>query len=579
MSIVDYLENDANTLLIKQSASLDDLRKVLKDVEDALATDQFAGFDEQDRLMTIRDDLKRRISELKKEKQGNQPPPEIDDEPFQPVGDGHHPEADGLMNQAEAAFYACKYGPAVALYDKVLKIEPTWERAKDHRAEAEKYMREGPPDVALPEEAAIHFGKAQSAVRVKNYPEARGRLAAAMEAIKAAGILRWNTGIQFSEKLDLLENAENAYREGLEAFRGGNLDDAIEKAETAYQAFQENKYKEKAAEWRTLKSDLADFNQVLSAGQPTSKVIAEKKAKLDQYITQYGEIPNLVRARTQLQLKLPAVEEMMFEEVRSKKNQAERANTIDEAIVLAKQAQQNVRNLQELGSTDDRLPKIKTDIDQLVNKLEGYENTLNQADQALNNNPRWPAEAWKLSTNIRRQFHSDPKVIELTRSLSFYNAVRNLISGVVVLVGIGILVLLAWLGVGWVGDAIKALTPTATPTFTATFTPSPTVTLTPIPTSTGTPIPSATPVPSATITPLPSPTATPVFMYTRYMVYARQDCYESYPAVDRIPEGAKVTLLPVEMRRDTLGRTCLLVEYRSDIKTVTGWVLLVDLQP
>ncbi len=68
------------------------------------------------------------------------------------------------MEEAERLFYGGRYAEAIKNFDKVLQIEPGWERARQHRSESENYLRTGYiPAVALPPEAASAFGKAQSA--------------------------------------------------------------------------------------------------------------------------------------------------------------------------------------------------------------------------------------------------------------------------------------------------------------------------------------------------------------------------------------------------------------------------------
>ena len=96
------------------------------------------------------------------------------------------------METAEKLFYSGRYAEAIQLFDRVLQLEPNWERARQHRSEAENYLRTGYiPAVALPTEAASAYGKAQSAARVGRYADALALLEKAQNSLRELGILRW----------------------------------------------------------------------------------------------------------------------------------------------------------------------------------------------------------------------------------------------------------------------------------------------------------------------------------------------------------------------------------------------------
>ena len=83
----------------------------------------------------------------------------------------HNPAAESQMEMAEKLFYSGRYAEAVQIFDRILQVEPNWERARQHRTEAENYLRTGYiPVVALPADAASAYGKAQSAARVGRLP-------------------------------------------------------------------------------------------------------------------------------------------------------------------------------------------------------------------------------------------------------------------------------------------------------------------------------------------------------------------------------------------------------------------------
>ena len=113
------------------------------------------------------------------------------------------------------------------LFDRILQLEPNWERPKQHRSEAENYLRTGYiPVVALPADAASAYGKAQSAARVGRYADALALLEKAQSVLHGLGIQRWQEGQEFAQKLQENIDAEKAYEEGLALFQKGQIDEA-----------------------------------------------------------------------------------------------------------------------------------------------------------------------------------------------------------------------------------------------------------------------------------------------------------------------------------------------------------------
>jgi tetratricopeptide (TPR) repeat protein len=103
----------------------------------------------------------------------------------------HNSYAQDSMEEAEKLFYSGHYSEAIKLYDQVLTIEPDWERSKQHRIEAEGYLRTGHiPAVALPAEAATTFSKAQSAARLGRFQDAMSMLMRAQNILQQFGIQR-----------------------------------------------------------------------------------------------------------------------------------------------------------------------------------------------------------------------------------------------------------------------------------------------------------------------------------------------------------------------------------------------------
>lgn len=477
-----------------------------------------------------------------------------------------NPAAEQQMEAAERLFYSGRYADAINLFDRVLQMEPNWERARQHRTEAENYLRTGYiPAVALPADAASAYGKAQSAARVGRYEDALAMLEKAQSILRDLGILRWQEGQEFSQKL--LENIDalNVYQEGLALFQQGAFDEAIERVDSASRATGLPKYAEKAQEIRRVKEAVRRLNELLSQTSIEPQTASQAKSEIDNLISEQGENPAFVRLKERLNASIPRVVEPLKEQVRALKNQAERASTLEEAQYLVRQARGMLDQIRNLEGLDESLDRLQRDIDRLQREIQKMDSDLQQAQRAYENQRSWPAEAARLSVEVRERYPYDPGVARLKRSLTRYQLTMAAIRAGVTLAGIAVLILLGWWGVGRVRAYLVSLTPTATPTPTATGTMTPTATHTATPTST------------ATITPMPSLTPTPLNGFAQRDLFARSDCYEGFSAAGRIPAGGLLRFLPAERRFDSFSRECVLVEYRKlDGGALIGWVLLAD---
>lgn len=478
----------------------------------------------------------------------------------------HNPMAEQQMEVAEKLFYSGRYAEAIQVFDRVLQLEPNWERARQHRSEAENYLRTGYiPTVALPTDAASAYGKAQSAARVGRYADALALLEKAQSVLKELGIQRWQEGQEFAQKLQENIDAERVYEEGLSLFQQGQIDTAIEKVDAASLATGLPKYADKAQQLRQVKSSLNTIFTALNQATIDSQDATQAKANLDSLIAEYGDNPAFDRLLERFKSVVPRVVEPLKEQTRALKNQAERASTLEEALYLAKQAKQYLDQIRNLEGVDESLNRLQNEIDKLQRTLQKYDDDLQNALRAYEDRPQWPAEAARLSAEVRERYPNDPGVSRLNRNLrSFRWKLFGLRLGGVIL-AILLLVLLGNFALGRFRSYMLSLTPTPTPTLTAT----PTFTLTPTATPTETP----TPLPTGT----PTLTATPVSGFAQRDIWARSGCYEGFTAAGRIPAGATLRFLPSERRFDNFNRECLLVEYQRDEGAVIGWVLILDI--
>jgi tetratricopeptide (TPR) repeat protein len=480
----------------------------------------------------------------------------------------HDPLAEQQMEEAEKLFYSGRYAEAINLFDRVLQSEPNWDRAKQHRAEAENYLRTGYiPAVALPADAASAYGKAQSAARVGRYADALNFIEKAQSMLRELGIQRWQEGQEFAQKLQENIDAENAYQEGLQYFQQGNIDDAIERVETALRATGLPKYQDRAQEYRRVKDTLRSTNELLSQVVIEPKAISQAKADLDRLTADFGDNPAFTRLKERLQAAIPRVVEPLKEQTRALKTQADRAQTLEGALYLANQARQQLDQIRNLEGLDDTLDRLQVEVEQLQRDIRKYDDDLQAARRAYEKNPNWPAEAARLSATARERYPTDPGVVEINRLLRRYNmSVLGIRAGGIFL-GFVVIILIGMWGVGRFRAYQISLTPTATstPTSTATFTVTPTFTETP------------TPSPTATLTPTLTPT--PMAGFAQRDIWARNGCYEGFNAVGKIPTGGALRFLPSERRFDNFNRECVLVEYQTNAGAVIGWVLFADVGP
>jgi tetratricopeptide (TPR) repeat protein len=571
----------------QESVDLVDLRKIMIEIEEFVNSDQYStlSIEQRGQMQEARKTLRARIQES--EAQDTSVASEAGGAPGAPAdgrsqaggsanGQGqveevkrHDPLAEQQMEEAEKLFYSGRYAEAINLFDRVLQSEPNWDRANQHRAEAENYLRTGYiPAVALPADAASAYGKAQSAARVGRYADALNFIEKAQGMLRELGIQRWQEGQEFAQKLQENIDAENAYQEGLQYFQQGNFDDAIERVETALRATGLPKYQDRAQEYRRVKETLRSANELLSQVVIEPKAISQAKAELDRLTADFGDNPAFIRLKERLQAAIPRVVEPLKEQTRALKTQADRAQTLEGALYLANQARQQLDQIRNLEGLDDTLDRLQVEVEQLQRDIRKYDDDLQAARRAYEKNPSWPAEASRLSATARERYPTDPGVVEINRLLRRYNLSLLGIRAGGIFFGFIIIVLIGMWGVGRFRAYQLSLTPTATPTptSTATFTVTPTFTETP----TSSPTPTLTP----TLTP------TPMAGFAQRDIWARNGCYEGFNAVGKIPAGGALSFLPSERRFDDFSRECVLVQYQTRSgAAVLGWVLFADVGP
>jgi tetratricopeptide (TPR) repeat protein len=587
MTFFEELAAKIESLRGKEAAELVEFRRLMLEIDEFISSDEYAELplDERTIIQGARKELKITIRQKEDEEElsaasaSSEPSERIDADrevkssqssSDKTGGDGreYNPMAEQQMEAAEKLFYSGRYSDAINLFDRVLQLEPNWDRARQHRSEAENYLRTGYiPAVALPSEAASAYGKAQSAARVGRFADALGLIERAQEVLREVGIQRWQEGQEFAQKLQENIDAENVYHEGLELFKRGQIDEAIERVETALRATGLPKYEEKARTYRGVKESLRNSNEVLGMANIEPKALSQIKVDLDNLISEHGENAVFIRLKERMGTVIPRVVTPLKEKTRSLKTQAERAPTLEGALYLANQAKAMLDQIQNLEGFDDSLDRLQNEVDRLVTSIQKLDEELQMASREYEKKQKWPSAAARLSSEVRSRFPNDPGVMDLSRSLrKFFWTLFGIRAGGV-MVSVVILFILFNLGRDRVLAYQVSLTPTATSTATATTTSTPTPTVTP------------TMTPTETSTPTPTMTPTPMYAVSQRELWARSGCYEGFNAVGKIPVNSEIRFIPDEQRRfDGFNRECVLVQFtRHDGSAVIGWVLIADL--
>jgi tetratricopeptide (TPR) repeat protein len=567
---IDTIEHEVNLQLSQEAPSPTELRKLSLEIEETLASPEYDTLDSESRarLQSLRKDLKAALQKL--DQQAPTPNPAqtpTDEMPYNSAHapQQHTPEAESYMEEAERLFYGGRYVEALKLFDKVLQIESGWERARQHRSESENYLRSGYiPTVALPADAASAFGKAQSAARLGRNGDALALLQKAQNVLRELGIQRWQEGQEFEQKLQESLDAENVYEEGIQLFEQGRLDEGIDRVDTAARATGLPRYGDKANAMRRVRDSLQTISAALSAPTMEPRTFLQAKAELDALAHDYSANPALQRLKTRLEAQIPRVANPMKEQARALKNQAEKSRTIEGAAALATQAKSLFEQARSLEGSDEANDRPISEVDKLLRDIQKYDDDLQTATSDLEQHSNWPAAAARRSIDVRKRYPADPQVITLNRGLSrYYQATTGLKA-----IGFLAIIILLIFTVMWVSGRVHS--------FIISLTPTPTATLTLTPSTT--PTASSTPTPTLTVTPTPSVTPTPTAVSGQALrpVWVRSGCYESFPAINRVPQGGILRFIPSDRRFDPFQRECVLVEYRFQDQSIIGWVLISD---
>lgn len=431
---LDQIEHEVTSLIKQDKPSFERIRELLTEI-----TEQINNSEEWDKLdydnKNLANELQAELKELLKN---------ADSAKKDAVANIREPRAEELMEQAERVFYSGRYQDAMRYYDQVLHLEPEWERAKEHRTQADDYMTRGHiPETMLPAEAASLFGKAQSAARVMRLKDAMDMLESAREILLQNGVTRWNEGAQFERQLQSAIDAQEVAKEAENLFTQGRINDAIEKVELASGLTGYPKYKATAEMYREFNLEVKSLYEILSAGTLALHPLLEASKRLTVLSSLYSENQVLNGLQARFNNLKPILVEKMKQEVREVRSKVERYESLD---IIYLETEKTKALLEEaLNSeiaSDPVFLALYRDIIRIKSDIEDYKTDISKANDEYRKHRSWPAKAWKISKDVRKYYPNDPDVIRLKKDLQEYKLRIGVVQTICLIIVLGLIVIL-----------------------------------------------------------------------------------------------------------------------------------------
>jgi tetratricopeptide (TPR) repeat protein len=269
MTNIRDLLGKAQDIINNTNATIDDLEQQVERLNAYL--DDHIGemeFEEEELAEQILEQLHERIDERKVRKPVTGPLPEVHEPEENPVYPSFHdpdPVSEQLMDQAEELFYNGKLREAIGLYERVLAIEPHWQRANDQHEKAQEYLDQNKlPPLALPPKAARLYGRAQSAERLQRFASAIAMLEEAIEVVRQEKGIKWEEGETYLTQLYELQDVHSEYEAGIRDLERGNFRKAKEKLERAYNLQSTPKFEKALTEINTHLENIDDITRILN---------------------------------------------------------------------------------------------------------------------------------------------------------------------------------------------------------------------------------------------------------------------------------------------------------------------------
>lgn len=160
---------------------------------------------------------------------------------------------DGILADADDAYYAAEYDRAIQLYEQVLRLNPENPRAKEHLEKAKNNQASGETVSGLPRPAEQYYRRARSLIAARDYLAAVNLLEQAIEAAKAKGM-------SYPEAEEELQHMQNLLL----------AKEYLDKAKTAL----ENKQRKEALDYYEKASNVDPSNKAIQ------RLINEQRGRL-----------------------------------------------------------------------------------------------------------------------------------------------------------------------------------------------------------------------------------------------------------------------------------------------------------
>jgi tetratricopeptide (TPR) repeat protein len=139
---------------------------------------------------------------------------------------------DGILADADDAYYAAEYDRAIQLYEQVLRLNPENSRAKDHLAKAKNNQASGESSSGLPRTAEQYYRRARSFIAAGDILSAKNLLDAAIETAEGKG-MKYSDAEETLDRMDDLLLAAEYIEKAKNASKNKRNKDAIEYYEKA----------------------------------------------------------------------------------------------------------------------------------------------------------------------------------------------------------------------------------------------------------------------------------------------------------------------------------------------------------
>ena len=214
-----------------------------------------------------------------------------------------HTELISLVDEGLSLLYSHDYDKAIARFEQVLAIDPTYESAKEYLQDAREYKsgKQRPP--RLSQDITLPLGRAMSMIRAEQYAPAHEQLELVFKAINEEGITEWQALIDLFQEVTDGINAEKQFDEAKKLFGKGDMVGAREKARQAYKLLLKPLYEEFIEEIDNFRNEISVIRAVLtSSGSIDNQIhlLLDSESHLNVLIVKYPDNELLQRLKGEI---------------------------------------------------------------------------------------------------------------------------------------------------------------------------------------------------------------------------------------------------------------------------------------